>query len=76
MGCRPRGKGPGSNGTTRAIDAMPDDMRKCMLLIGLEGHTYDEVAQLLEVPLRTVKSRMNRARQALRQELARQGFFD
>jgi RNA polymerase sigma-70 factor (ECF subfamily) len=61
---------------SRAIDAMPDDMRKYMLLIGLEGHTYDEVAQLLEVPLGTVKSRMNRARQALREELARQGFFD
>ena len=61
---------------SRAIDAMPDDMRKYMLLIGLEGHTYDEVAQLLEVPLGTVKSRMNRARQALREDLARQGFFD
>jgi RNA polymerase sigma-70 factor (ECF subfamily) len=59
-----------------AIEALPADLRECLVLIGLDGHGYEEVAQLLEVPLGTVKSRMSRARQKLRQDLAVQGFFD
>lgn len=59
-----------------AIEDLPADMREYLVLIGLEGHSYEEVAQLLEVPLGTVKSKMSRARQKLRQDLAVQGFFD
>lgn len=59
-----------------AIENLPADMRKYLVLIGLDGHSYEEVAQLLEVPLGTVKSKMSRARQKLRQDLAAQGFFD
>lgn len=64
------------NMLARAIEAMPVDMRECLLLIGVEENSYEEVAQLLDVPLGTVKSRMSRARQMLRQDLAGQGFFD
>lgn len=59
-----------------AIEALPPDMREYLVLIALDGHSYEEVAQLLEVPLGTVKSRMSRARDKLRQDLAAQGFFD
>lgn len=59
-----------------AIEALPADMQEYLTLIGMDGHSYEEVARRLDVPLGTVKSRISRARQKLRQELAAQGFFD
>ena len=58
-----------------AIEAMPADMRKYVQLISLDGHSYEDVAQLLKIPLGTVKSGMSRARQLLRCELTQKGFF-
>lgn len=60
----------------RAIETLPADMRECMVLLGMEGRSYEEVAQLLEVPVGTIKSKMSRARQKLREILALQGFFE
>lgn len=60
----------------RAIDALPPDMRERVVLIALEGHSYEEAATLLGLALGTVKSRTSRARQKLREDLALQGFFD
>lgn len=59
-----------------AIEALPTGMREYLVLIALDGNSYEEVSQLLDVPLGSVKSRMSRARQKLRQELTAQGFFD
>ena len=59
-----------------AIEALPADLRKYLVLIGVDGYTYEEVAKLLEVPIGTVKSGVSRARQKLCQNLALQGFFD
>jgi RNA polymerase sigma-70 factor, ECF subfamily len=39
------------------------------MLVAVEGHSYQEVADMLEIPLGTVMSRLSRARQALRQRL-------
>ena len=53
----------------RAIDSLPEDQRMTLLLIGLEGMRYEDVAQICDVPIGTVRSRVSRARQALRQML-------
>ena len=43
--------------------------REVLLLVAIEGLQYEEAAEILEVPLGTVRSRLSRARQALRQAL-------
>jgi RNA polymerase sigma-70 factor (ECF subfamily) len=53
----------------RAIDRLPDEQRITLLLIGLEGMKYDEVAQICNVPIGTVRSRLSRARDELRRML-------
>jgi len=50
----------------RAIAHLPEEQRETLLLIGLEGMTYDEVAQICGVPIGTVRSRLSRAREELR----------
>jgi len=52
-----------------ALSALPDHHRTVLVLFDIEGHSYEEVAELLELPLGTVKSRLNRARLALRDRL-------
>jgi RNA polymerase sigma-70 factor (ECF subfamily) len=46
----------------RAINALPHDYRMALLLVDLQGHTYQEVADTLAVPVGTVMSRLYRAR--------------
>jgi RNA polymerase sigma-70 factor (ECF subfamily) len=53
----------------RAIDRLPDEQRITLLLIGLEGMKYEEVAQICSVPIGTVRSRLSRAREELRRML-------
>ncbi len=53
----------------RAIDRLPDEQRITLLLIGLEGLKYEEVAQICNVPIGTVRSRLSRARDELRRML-------
>ena len=48
-----------------AIDAMPDAEREAFELVWYSGHTVRETAELLDVSLRTVVRRLNRARQIL-----------
>jgi RNA polymerase sigma-70 factor (ECF subfamily) len=52
-----------------AIDRLSADHRALILLIGVEELTYEEAAAVLEIPLGTVMSRLNRARAKLRQLL-------
>jgi RNA polymerase sigma-70 factor, ECF subfamily len=53
----------------RAIASLPHEQRTTLLLIGLEGLKYEEVAQICDVPVGTVRSRLSRARTALHQKL-------
>jgi len=50
----------------RAFRDLPDEQREALHLVGVEGLTYPEAAQVLGVPEGTVLSRVSRARQALR----------
>ena len=45
----------------------PEEQRAAILLVGLEGMRYEEVAQVLKVPVGTIRSRLSRGRETLRQ---------
>jgi RNA polymerase sigma-70 factor (ECF subfamily) len=49
-----------------AFGKLNDEQRSLLLLVAVEGFSYQEVADLLDVPIGTVMSRLSRARQALR----------
>jgi len=53
----------------RALDALPAEYRAAVVLVDLEGFSYQEAAQLLRCPVGTVRSRLHRARMALREWL-------
>jgi RNA polymerase sigma-70 factor (ECF subfamily) len=50
----------------RALGQLPAEQRAVILLVGLEGISYDEVSAVLGVPVGTVRSRLSRGRQTLR----------
>jgi len=52
-----------------AIDGLPFDQRAILLLKEIEGLSYEEISSALDLPLGTVKSRLARARRALREKL-------
>lgn len=49
----------------RALDQLPEDLRTAITLRELEGLTYEEIAQAMECPIGTVRSRIFRAREAI-----------
>jgi len=53
----------------KAIAALPPSQRPLVTLFHREGRTYEEIATTLRIPTGTVKSRLNRARLALRHSL-------
>ncbi len=58
------------------IDELPAWHRNVILLVDVHGYDYGEAAQLLDVPLGTVKSRLSRARAALRDRLVTSGMLN
>jgi RNA polymerase sigma-70 factor (ECF subfamily) len=48
-----------------AIEALPDDLKTAITLRELEGMSYEEIAQTMECPIGTVRSRIFRAREAI-----------
>jgi len=52
-----------------AVDALPDEYQLTVLLINVEGLTYDEAAEALGIPCGTVRSRMKRGRTLLQKAL-------
>jgi RNA polymerase sigma-70 factor, ECF subfamily len=53
----------------RAFLTLSEEHREVLLLVAIEGLQYEEASAILEVPLGTVRSRLSRARQALRHAL-------
>ncbi len=58
----------------KALDELPAAQREVLVLCELEERTGSEVADLLAVPLGTVKSRLRAARQAFRSVMEREGL--
>jgi RNA polymerase sigma-70 factor (ECF subfamily) len=56
-----------------AIETLPDDERQALLLFAWEELSYQSVAEALELPIGTVRSRLNRARARLRELLESKG---
>lgn len=54
---------------TAAIDRLPEEFREAVVLSDLEGLSYGEVADVLSVPVGTVKSRLYRGRRLLQEAL-------
>lgn len=52
-----------------AIDALPEELRTAITLRELEGLSYEEIAQAMECPIGTVRSRIFRAREAIEAKL-------
>jgi RNA polymerase sigma-70 factor (ECF subfamily) len=56
----------------RAMGKLPAEQRAVILLVGLEGMAYEEVAAVLNVPVGTVRSRLSRGRDQLRRLMGMQ----
>jgi RNA polymerase sigma-70 factor, ECF subfamily len=65
-GAPQQGRGLELRDLERAITKLPKVQRSVILLVGLEGMSYGEVAAVLDVPVGTVRSRLSRGREALR----------
>ena len=52
-----------------ALDALPEQFRMAVLLADVEGFPYKEIAEILDVPVGTVMSRLHRGRKALQRAL-------
>ena len=54
---------------TEAIESLPESFRMPVLLADVEGFSYKEIAEILDVPIGTVMSRLHRGRKALQRKL-------
>ena len=52
-----------------AIEALPENFRIAVLLADVEGFAYKEIAEILDIPIGTVMSRIHRGRKALEKQL-------
>ncbi len=54
---------------TTAINALPVDFRTVILLCDVEGFTYEEISKIIDIPIGTVRSRLHRSRNMLKESL-------
>jgi len=63
---------------TKALEALPEEFRTVVILCDIEGLTYEEIAEFVECPVGTVRSRLHRGRKLLYAQLfeyaKRRGF--
>lgn len=55
---------------TNALNSLAVDFRTVIILCDLEGFTYEEMAKILDIPIGTVRSRLHRARNLLKEKLS------
>lgn len=53
----------------KTIEALPDDLKTAITLREIEGLSYEEIAEIMETPVGTVRSRIFRAREAIDEKL-------
>ena len=58
------------------IAALPKKLRDALLLAGSGDHSYEEISQMLGIPLGTLKWRVSEARKVLKQKMAAMGYLD
>ncbi len=54
---------------TEAINILPVDFRVVILLCDIQGFTYEEISKIIDIPIGTVRSRLHRARNMLKEKL-------
>lgn len=54
---------------SKALDELPEDFRTVVLLCDIEDFTYEEIANMLDVPIGTIRSRLHRGRNLLKAQL-------
>ena len=54
----------------QGLDALPSEQREAVVFCDLEGMSYEEMAEVMGVPIGTVRSRIFRGRRALQERLA------
>jgi RNA polymerase sigma-70 factor (ECF subfamily) len=58
-----------SDDVARALESLPEDFRTAVILCDIEGLTYEEIAEFVDVPIGTVRSRLHRGRKLLQAKL-------
>lgn len=58
---------------SNALNSLEVDFRTVIILCDLEGFKYDEMAKILDIPIGTVRSRLHRARNLLKEKLSEYG---
>jgi RNA polymerase sigma factor, sigma-70 family len=60
----------------KAIANLSEDHRNVIVLRDIEGYSYEEIAEMLDIEVGTVKSRINRARNAVKENLKEWNIYD
>lgn len=58
-----------ANTVNRVVESLPEDLRTAITLREIEGLSYEEIAEVMDCPIGTVRSRIFRAREAIDNEL-------
>jgi len=58
------------NDAVKALSAVPHDFRDVVVLVDIGDFSYQDAAQILDIPIGTVMSRLHRGRRILKTELA------
>lgn len=62
-------KGLFDDDVIKALDSLPPDFKTVVILCDIEGYTYEEIAEFVDIPIGTVRSRLHRGRKLLQAEL-------